>query len=281
MPEEINFDVNFKTEKFARRQLTLFLMIDCSSSMEGGRIGSVNETMKELLPELVEMEDANVELRLAILTFATECQWVTPMPMSPEKMAANGWSYLSADGLTYFGEACMELSRKMSRKESGFMKSASSSFQPVVILLTDGEPIDNYKPGLEALWKNSWFKNAMRLALPIDDQCRLDVLEEFTGKKEAVLKPVTRASGLRRMLKTIVIESATIGSQSGSISDGDKYTTLVETVTDVQEEIQPDPVPSGNSDPDPATGAGAATGSDFDWGDWGDDKDSDQDSDWD
>ncbi len=52
----------------------------------------------------------------------------------------------------------------MSRKE--FLSSPGSTFAPIVILLTDGEPTDNYKQGLEVLWGNNWSKTPLSWLFP-------------------------------------------------------------------------------------------------------------------
>ena len=54
-------------------------------------------------------------------------------------------------------------------------------------LLSDGEPTDNYKHGLEKLKQNNWFKKAIKVAVAIGEDANKAVLAEFTGNKEAVL----------------------------------------------------------------------------------------------
>jgi hypothetical protein len=80
----------------------------------------------------------------------------------------------------------------------------------------------------------------MKLALPIGKDTRPDVLEEFTRNKEAVLKPVSTAADLKRMLKMISITSTSFASRSGVMPDADgpvtKYDTLLEEVQRAQDE---------------------------------------------
>lgn len=56
---------------------------------------------------------------------------------------------LSANGITDLGMAFEELTSMLSRKK--FLKSPSLSYAPVIFLMTDGYPTDNYKKGLEKL----------------------------------------------------------------------------------------------------------------------------------
>ena len=212
MPETTEKTFGSDFVPIARRQLPMFFMIDTSGSMDGAKIGTIDTTMRELLPELVGMGEADADIRIAILTFSSGCEWMTTAPQQPEDIV---WRKPTADGLTDLGDACKELSKKMSRKE--FLASPGSTFAPIVILLTDGEPTDNYKQGLEVLWANNWFKNAIKLALPIGSGVTKegrDLLAEFTGNPEAVLKNVNSAAQLKKMLKMVSVTSATIGSRS-------------------------------------------------------------------
>ena len=54
------------------------------------------------------------------------------------------------------GDAFLELSRKLSR--SSFLSSPSLSFAPVIFLLSDGSPNDDWKKGLDTLKQNKWFQ---------------------------------------------------------------------------------------------------------------------------
>lgn len=95
------------------------------------------------------------------------------------------WSFLTADGLTDFGEACKQLNEKLSRK--AFMGDVAGSFAPAIFLLSDGEPTDEYASSLAKLKENNWFKKAIKVAVAIGEDANRDVLAEFTGNKEAVL----------------------------------------------------------------------------------------------
>ena len=79
----------------------------------------------------------------------------------------NSWKDLSANGITDLGMAFEELTSMLSRKK--FLKSPSLSYAPVIFLMTDGYPTDNYKKGLEKLKNNNWYKYGMKIALGIGD----------------------------------------------------------------------------------------------------------------
>ena len=114
----------------AKKSMTIFFMIDVSGSMKGTKIGSLNSTMEELLPSLIGVGEASTDVKIAIMKFSTDVEWVTPEPVKIEEYQY--WNRLEADGLTFMGDAFLELSKKLSR--STFLSSPSLSFAPFIFL---------------------------------------------------------------------------------------------------------------------------------------------------
>ena len=89
----------------AKKSMTIFFMIDVSGSMKGTKIGSLNSTMEELLPSLIGVGEASTDVKIAIMKFSTDVEWVTPEPVKIEEYQY--WNRLEADGLTFMGDAFM------------------------------------------------------------------------------------------------------------------------------------------------------------------------------
>lgn len=172
-------------ESIPRRKMTLFFVIDTSGSMTGAKIASVNDAIKNVLPMIGEISDENpdAEINVAALEFSTGTRWLYDEPKEAKDFI---WQEVEASGLTCLGEACEELNKKLSRK-GGFMSSPSGCFAPAIILLSDGGPTDNFESGLKSLQNNSWFKNAIKIAIAIGTDADLEVLKQFTGTSEAVI----------------------------------------------------------------------------------------------
>ncbi len=85
----------------AKKSMTIFFMIDVSGSMKGTKIGSLNSTMEELLPSLIGVGEASTDVKIAIMKFSTDVEWVTPEPVKIEEYQY--WNRLEADGLTFMG----------------------------------------------------------------------------------------------------------------------------------------------------------------------------------
>ncbi|WP_295152106.1 vWA domain-containing protein [uncultured Ruminococcus sp.] len=201
-----------------RRTLTIFFMIDVSGSMYGSKIGAVNSAMEEVLVDLQDVEGADAEIKMAVLTFSDGCYWMTPQPVN---LDAN-WSELKAEGLTDFYSACKELNDKLSVSH-GFMDSASGCYAPVLFLITDGYPTDdtdNGDNGINLLKKNNWYKAAIRVAIAIGDDANKSLCENFTGNPETVVV-AHNSVFLKKVIKKIAVTSSQVASSGRSRTDSE------------------------------------------------------------
>lgn len=216
-----------------RRTMTLFFLIDTSGSMAGNKIGAVNDAIVNVLPMLEDISSSNpdAEIKVAALEFSNGTKWLYNEPKSVEDFK---WIDVQAGGLTSLGEACLELNSKLSR--SGYMKSASGSYAPAIILLSDGGPTDNFDGGLQSLQGNNWFKNAIRIAIAIGDDADLDVLARFTGNSEAVIK-VQNIDALKQIIRIVAVTSSQIGSKSSSAGDTSKQDQVIKDVNQAVDNV--------------------------------------------
>ena len=215
----------------ARRKMILFFLIDTSGSMSGKKIQSVNDAIENVLPIIGEISDENpdAEINIAAMKSSTGVDWVYNEPKEAKDFI---WQPVSPEALTSLGEACRELSRKLSRT-NGFMPTSTGSgyYAPAIILLSDGGPTDDFQGGLKVLKENSWFKNAIKVAIAIGDDADEDVLKDFTGSSEAVIK-VHNIDALKTMIRVIAVTSSQIGSKSSSAGDASKQEEVIKEITE-------------------------------------------------
>jgi len=235
-----------------RRTMTLFFVIDTSGSMVGSKIGSVNDAIANVLPMLDDISSTNpdAEIRVAALEFSSGTRWLYDEP----KLASDfKWQDVEAGGLTSLGEACVELNNKLSR--SGFMKTASGSFAPAIILLSDGAPTDDYESGLNKLKSNNWFKAAIKIAIAIGEGADLAVLEKFTGTNEAIFE-VHKIDALKQIIRLAAVTSSQIGSKSSTAGEQTKQEQVIQEIKETTKEI------------DGVSSADAPDSSDTNYDDW-------------
>ena len=197
----------------SRKSLVIFFLIDTSGSMKGTKMGELNTVMEELIPEIRKVGEADTEVKIAVLTFSTDVKWMYSEPIAIEEFE---WARLSASGVTSMGAAFKELSARMSR--NSFLNSPSLSFAPVIFLMTDGYPSDDYKEGLKELSSNSWYKFGLKAALGIGNEANDDMLAEFTGSKDTVVHAYS-GNQLAQMIKIVAVTASQIGSKSMTLSD--------------------------------------------------------------
>jgi len=220
-------------EGIIRRQMVLFFLIDTSGSMQGTKIGAVNTAIREVVPDLADIGGADIDLKIAVLEFSMGCKWQNPA--GPVPVDQFFWTNLTAEGGTDMGAAFRELNDKLSRKS--FLQAPSASVAPVILLLSDGQPCDDWQNALAALKTNNWFKSAVKVALAIGADADSAVLAEFTGTAETVLTAYT-PEVLRKMIRTVSITSAQIGSRSQPMQEGEivsKQETMAAEITNLKQ----------------------------------------------
>lgn len=197
-----------------RRMCPVIFLLDTSASMSGAPLGAVNAAMEGILPELSSLNNDNpdVEVKIAVLAFESGTNWVTTGLVNPESCA---WNDLNTGGGTSMGAAFKELEKALSVSR-GFMGRASGSVAPVLFLLTDGEPTDDYKDGLNALRENNWYKIAAKIAVGYG-QSNDAVLCEFTGNPETVLH-TNDPKDLKNLIRFVTITSTMVASQGKGVA---------------------------------------------------------------
>ncbi len=181
-------------KELANRPLHFFWMVDCSGSMYGEKMGTVNNAIQETIPMMVDEAEANPNAQLMVrtLSFSTGANWVTANPVPVEDFA---WEDLEANGVTDIGKGFELLAGQLSVEQMG-----ERALPPVIVLLSDGQPTDNYKPQLDKLLHSPWGKKAVKIAISIGQDADDKILEEFTGNREYVLQ-ANNATDLAKMIK--------------------------------------------------------------------------------
>jgi len=228
-----------EVEAVPRKTMVLFFIIDTSGSMNGSKIGSVNVAIEEVVPDIGEIskKNADAQIKIAALQFDSGCRWITSSgPIEADKFR---WNYIDAQGVTDFGAACKELNQKLSTKE--FMSEATGSYAPAIILLSDGEPTDDWQSELNNLKQNNWFKNGIKIALAVGDDANHDVLEQFTGNSESVLEVHNHAM-LKKMIKFVSVRASQVASKPSQVGGGMKTTQeqLIDELKEIKDELNND-----------------------------------------
>lgn len=223
----------------AQTEIIVIPIIDVSGSMSGEKIGQVNSAMESVPDQLRKINDDSIEANLLVapLEFSNGARWVSlknEEPMSPE---AYRWVDVKANGVTDLGEAFKKLAQKLTVTEKGGWMKGRGGAAPVLILLSDGGPTDDYRTQLESLKKRGWFRAAIKFAISIGDDADDRVLAEFTGNPEAVIK-IRDFKDLSSIVRTVIVSASKSASQSASVSTSTGNTSNVVTDNSVQADEQ-------------------------------------------
>ena len=181
--------------ELATRPLHFIWIADCSGSMAiDGKIQSLNNAIRETLPHMqtVADENPNAEVLVRALKFSSGAQWHVSQPTP---VADFKWIDLQPNGVTDLGRALNMLAEPMR-----IPPMSDRALPPVLVLISDGCPTDDYQAGLQALLNEPWGKKAVRIAIAIGEDADTEVLQKFIGHPE--LQPL-RANNPEELVRHI------------------------------------------------------------------------------
>lgn len=208
----------------ATRPVFLYWLVDCSGSMVmDGKIGAMNFAIREALPELVSAADANpaATLMMRVLSFSTEARWESEaaVPVHDFRPPA-----LEADGTTALGAALRLLAEELHTPPM-----PTRALRPVIVLISDGVPTDDWRAGLRALDTTPWGRRSVRVAIAVGDDADRDVLKEFLQNPELEPLNAGRISELARSLRwasTMAVRASSSPAAHPAGLDFVTFTTL-------------------------------------------------------
>jgi uncharacterized protein YegL len=129
---------------------------------------------------------------------------------------------------------------------------------PVLVLVSDGQPTDNFDAGLKALMDQPWGKKAVRIAIAIGEDADHEVLQKFIGHPEIKPLQANNPEALVSYVKwvsTAVLQSAS--SPASQMAAAGTFTPPAQSGTaSASTSALPAPVPVANV-PIPAPPAAA------------------------
>ena len=177
-----------------------------------GKIQSLNTAARDAIPHMRDAakENPNAEVHVRVLRFGNNPVWEG----GDADLDQFTWHDLKADqGTTSLGATLKELARQLKMPPM-----PDRALPPVLLLMSDGQPTDNFRAGLKELMAEPWGIRAVRLAIAIGADADRQVLQDFIGTPE--LKPLeaNNPEALTRYIRwasTQAIKSASSGGSSG------------------------------------------------------------------
>ncbi|MCP9784594.1 VWA domain-containing protein [Cyanobium sp. WKJ7-Wakatipu] len=170
----------FPNVRLANRPLHFFYLCDCSGSMAAqGKMQSLNQAIRQSLPGMNRVARDNPEARVLVraVSFADQASWHIPEPTLVEGLE---WRDLQAGGCTAMG-AALELVAEQLRAPP----MEERALPPVLVLISDGQPTDDFEAGLARLMREPWAQKAVRLSIALGHDADLEILQQFIGPAPA------------------------------------------------------------------------------------------------
>jgi uncharacterized protein YegL len=195
MPNGPGGESNRPGGELGKRPLQFIWLVDCSGSMQGKKIESLNFAIRECIKPMQDVADENPHAKVLVraIKFSDSAQWHISQPTDVHDFK---WNDLNAEGVTDMGHALREVAKALDVKNM-----PDRGLPPVLVLLSDGQPTDDFNEGLKALMDQPWGKRAVRIAIAIGDDADEDVLRKFIGNVEVPPLTAKNPQDLVRKIK--------------------------------------------------------------------------------
>ncbi len=191
------------------RPLPVILLADVSGSMsEDGNIDALNHAIGEMIKSFALEAPDRAEIQVAVITFGGAG---ARLHTSLVPASAAIWTPMQATGLTPMG-AAIDIATKLVEDRQVI---PSRAYRPSIVLVSDGQPNDDWETPLKALHASARGSKADRFALGIGSDPGLAALNAFLADPS---KRVLRADDARQLQRFFewVTMSVTIRSKSAT-----------------------------------------------------------------
>lgn len=152
------------------RRLPIYLLLDTSGSMMGNKIEAVNEGVKLLTSQLIKDPMAVETAYLSIITFDSDARQLMPLTAINDFKAPK----IEARGATSLGAALKVLNEALDREVKANSAEQKGDYKPLVFLMTDGRPTDNWESAIAMLRNRPKQKVATIIALGCGSPAEVD-----------------------------------------------------------------------------------------------------------
>ncbi len=199
-----------------KRTLQFIWLVDCSGSMSGKKIATLNQAIRESIPLIQKAAASNPHVRVQMRTirFASNAEWHGGS--EPVDLESFSWADLSAGGVTATAEAVRLLAGALAVDSM-----PARGFPPVCLLISDGfctDPDEHYKAAIDALNNQPWGRKAVRLAIAVGDETEYDEpqLLKFVNHPEVGLLKAQEPEKMIPFIRWASVAAVSASSQGKS-----------------------------------------------------------------
>lgn len=131
------------------RRLPVYILIDCSESMAGEPIDAVQRGLDAMLQQLRRNPHALESVCISVITFDARAKVAVPLT----ELSDFNIPVLSIKPGTALGAALKLLAERIKRDVQKTTNEIKGDYRPIVFLLTDGQPTDEWESAANTLKK--------------------------------------------------------------------------------------------------------------------------------
>jgi uncharacterized protein YegL len=211
----------------APRPLPVIVLADISGSMSvDGKIDVLNDSIETMARDFAGQDDRQGEIQVAVIAFGGEAARLVQAPVAARAFT---WQSMDAGGRTPLGHALTMVRELLEDRD----QVPSRAYRPTLILVSDGQPNDQWQRPLNELLESERASKAFRVAVAIGADADRDVLREFLGDQNARVFEANEARDISEFFRRVTM-SVSRALTSGSyqtldalpIEPGDDLDTL-------------------------------------------------------
>lgn len=181
------------------RPLPVVILADTSGSMGVlGKIEALNQSIRDMVKSFAAESRLRAEIQLGVVTFGGVAK--AHLPLTPAHQI-QGIQEFVADGMTPLGEA-LTIARELIEDHELI---PSRAYRPILVLLSDGYPNDDWEEPFQALLASERAQKATRIALAIGTDADEAMLEQFGNDPEAPLFHADNAAEIVRFFRAVTM----------------------------------------------------------------------------
>ena len=196
------------------RRLPIYFLLDVSGSMYGEPITAVETGLQTLISALRNDPQAVESAWLSVITFSNNAEQIVPLTELSQFNAPP----LSAFGMTELGEALAFVKKCADNDVKPNTAETKGDWKPLVFIMTDGIPTDDYRRGLAEFRKRKW---GMVVACAAGQDIDTNILEEIAPECVVQLSTADSqsiAKFFRWVSASIATSSKSVGTNQGEVS---------------------------------------------------------------
>ncbi len=192
------------------RKLPVYLLLDTSGSMSGEPIEAVKNGVQIMIGSLRQNPQAIETAFISVITFDSTAQQIIPLT----DLASFQMVDIKATGVTALGDALKLVASKIDSEVAKTTTEQKGDWKPLVFIMTDGIPTDNWQAGLTEFKKR---KTAFTVACAAGSGADTSILKQITDNVVSLDTADSTSIG-----KFFLWVTASIGVSSSKVEEAGK-----------------------------------------------------------